>query len=89
MNSEGGDAQKGAVNAHKLRREVAVLIGDDDTSGQGEVAVKPGVPDTTTVGLNANLEISELVLLGHGPDLLVAHLISIGSLAFELSIGLD
>lgn len=83
MNSEGGDAQEGSVYAHKLRREVAVLIGDDNSSGQGEVAVEPGVPDTATVGLNANLEISDLVLLGHRPDLLVADSISIRSLALD------
>lgn len=69
VNGKGGDAKDGLVDLDKFGVEAAVLIRNDDSASNGEVAVKPGVPDTASVGFDANLEVSLLRALGDGPNL--------------------
>ena len=53
------------IDLDKLRVELAILIRDDDPTGNAKVAVEPGVPDAATVGFDPDLEVSDLALLGH------------------------
>lgn len=57
VNSESGNAQDRTVDRDEFRDERASALPDDDSSGQGKVSVEPGVPDSTAVGLHADLEI--------------------------------
>ena len=71
VNGEGGNAEDGSLDVDELASEGVVVlgIGHDDTARDTEVAVEPRGPDTTTVGLNAALQVSLLGLAGDGLDL--------------------
>ena len=60
--------QKGGARlfeVDQLLRERGSLL-HDNLASQGEVAVKPGVPQSTTIGLHSNLEIPSRLNLGFG-----------------------
>lgn len=51
------------VNLDQGMFERAVLMSDQYTTSNTEIPVKPGVPNTTTVRLNANFKVPSLFLL--------------------------
>lgn len=66
MNGKGGDPQNWPLDLDEFRRVCTGLVGDDYTPGDGQVTVEPGVPDATTVSLNADLQVIRFRPLGNG-----------------------
>ena len=69
MNCKSGDVEDRLVDLDKPRVELAILIRDDDPTGNAKVAVEPGVPDTATVCFDAHLEVARLGTLRDRPHL--------------------
>lgn len=65
MDGEGGDPEYRAVYLDQLCIEPAVLVGDDYTSSQRQVAIQPRVPDAAAVRLHADLKVAGLGALGN------------------------
>ena len=60
---------KGSVDLHKLRVEFSTAVRNDDSASQGEITVKPGMPQAASICLHSNLEIARVYLFGHRSDL--------------------
>ncbi len=69
MNGESGDPEQRFVDPHELGVEVPVLVCDDDSARQSQIAVEPRVPDTAPVCFDAYLEIAGLSTLRYRSDL--------------------
>jgi len=58
------------VDAHQTRLKLGILlISHDDTTGHGQVAIEPGVPETATVHLHTNLLVALSILVRDRLDL--------------------
>ena len=68
MDSQGRDPKQRSVDLDDFRRERAVLISGDDSSRKTQVPVQPRMPDASSVGFHANLEISLLASLRDWSD---------------------
>ena len=60
MNCKSGDVEDRLVDLDKPRVELAILIRDDDPTGNAKVAVEPGMPGAVAVEFDAHLHVSEL-----------------------------
>ena len=69
MNGKRRDAEQRLVDLDEFGVEVAILVCDDDATGEPQVTVEPRVPDTTAVKLDSYLKVAQFRLLRHGPDL--------------------
>jgi hypothetical protein len=49
--------------------ECAVLVGNQHTSSNTKISIKPSVPDASTIQLDTNFEVARLLLLGNRFDL--------------------
>jgi hypothetical protein len=58
MNGKTGNAKDRPLNRDQPRIKLTVRSFDDDTTGQGEVAIEPGVPDSTAIRLHPDLQVS-------------------------------
>lgn len=67
VDGERGDAQDGLVDLDELLDHLSALT-HHDSSGNAEIAIKPGRPDAAAVGLDANLLVADVALLGNGLD---------------------
>lgn len=71
MDGKSWDAEQRPVHLDQLRHEsfLALVTLDDHSSGNAEIPIKPGMPDPTTVQLDAYLEISGFALFTDRSDL--------------------
>lgn len=69
MNGESWNPEQRLVDPHKLSVEVPVLVCNDNSACQSQIAVEPRVPDAAAIGLDAHLEIASLSTLRYRPDL--------------------
>jgi hypothetical protein len=71
MDGQCRDAENRSVYLDQPRgvARARAPFGDDNSTRNGKIAVKPGVPYTTPVGLNADLEIVTGGTLRNGSDL--------------------
>lgn len=69
MNGKSGNPEDGPIDLDKLGYESAVLLRDDHSASNGEVTIKPRMPDSASIGLYANLEIALGRTLGDGSNL--------------------
>lgn len=58
MNSESRNAEDRTIDLYKFRLVCARTFRYYDTSSNAEIAVQPGMPYSSTVSLNADLEVS-------------------------------
>jgi hypothetical protein len=67
VDGEGGDSQQRLVHLDQLLDDV-VAFADQHAAGKTQVTVEPGVPDAAAVGLDADLQVPDVALLGDGLD---------------------
>lgn len=67
VDGERGDAKDGLVNLDELLDHLSALAHHDSASN-AEIAIKPRRPDTAAVGLDADLLVADVALLGNGLD---------------------
>ena len=60
MDGQGGDSKQGSVDLDESGCECPILASSDDPSRETQISVQPRMPDTSSVGLHPDLEISFL-----------------------------
>jgi hypothetical protein len=74
MDGQRGNAEERSIYLDQLR-SAQTSFGDDHTSRNGEIAVKPRVPYAAPVGLYADLKITVSRTLRNGSDLCATRVI--------------
>jgi hypothetical protein len=69
MDGQRRNAENRSVYLDQPRGVARARFGDDNSTRNGKIAIKPGVPYATPVGLNADLEIVTGGTLRNGSDL--------------------
>ena len=69
VDSQGGDTQDRLVNLDQFGGKVTTLISEYDSSSNRKVAIKPRMPDTTTIGFNTYLKVPRTGFLGYGTNI--------------------
>ncbi|KAH3661783.1 hypothetical protein OGAPHI_005961 [Ogataea philodendri] len=62
VNGKCRDSQNRFIQLDQLRDEFSTLIHENPT-GNTQISVEPGVPDSSTVGLHTNLDVSFSLLI--------------------------
>ena len=68
MDCQCGNTQDRAVQLDQLGHDFSAFASDHHTTSNAEVSIEPGVPQTASICLNANLNKAITGLLAHGFD---------------------